>query len=143
MRPRGCGQRRGGRLPASIAALLLTCSTTSAQSRSLTYSKSVPGPGGSSRQISFDGALESSRVSGILEVDGVRVSVAGAVTRSGISGRFDWPTGGKAGEFSGYVDSENLRGSYVLDGMVGRWRVPLSEVPAEVKGLVEPTRRVR
>jgi len=117
----------------SVVAVMFS----SAGARPLSYSTVLSRSDGTTRSLTFSGSVEDGHLTGTLDIDGVRVAIDGAVTSGLVSGAFRWPGGTIAGEFSGKISDDQLRGRYLLDGATGPWAVPLSRVPPDVRALID------
>jgi hypothetical protein len=98
----------------------------------LLFEADFPRVDGTIRMIEFSGELTDNGVSGRLVVDGHEVDVIGEVTKHSISGRFK-VGGQEVGHFVATVIDRALYGSHSLNGEIGRWTIPLRDIPKEAR----------
>jgi len=139
---RVCGQgcdalgtcRAWGRAAAAVVAVAL-CPVASL-AEPLTFATNFPRADGTSRAISFSGDLTREDVDGRLSVDGQEVDVVAELAGGRVTGQFR-SSGSGVGTFKAEVIGRELHGRHDLNGEVGAWTIPLSEIPREARDLLE------
>ncbi|MGH7893148.1 MAG: hypothetical protein ACREQL_00685 [Candidatus Binatia bacterium] len=87
--------------------------------------------------MSFSGALSGPQLSGQLSIDGQQLKVAATVGTGTVSGTFTTTDGRRIGGFAAKTTGTQLEGTNDLNGEAGRWSIPLSELPAAARTLLQ------
>jgi hypothetical protein len=102
----------------------------------LTFSATFPKPDGGTRAVEFAGAVDDARVSGQFILDGKPLIVSATIAERAVSGTFE-ANGRRMGRFWGKTVGRELQGHHDVAGEVGSWSIPLNQLPAALRGLLQ------
>jgi hypothetical protein len=123
-------------MKASVTVALSLVATTLGAAP-LTFDAAFPKTeGGAARSVAFTGSLDNGRVTGQVSVDGEQFVVAATLEKGTVSGTFD-SGARRLGTFSAKRVGTDLEGTHDLNGEIGRWRIPLSEIPAAARAVLQ------